>query len=512
MPIGTFANGKVSTMSTGGCGPTALSAIANMYGNGMSPADMGKYASLNGYITQGGANERLFTEGAARLGMQSSKVTKGNLRDAINSGKPTIISGTNSGPFTKAGHVVVANGTDRNGNAIILDPSDGKIKSYNPSQLESGMTGAWSYAVGYGNNDIANNLLINSYTGPIKREPEINPIFMNGINSKSTTNPITIGNLPSFGFNTLGNPTVSNDINMALNPNSPLSSEAREEALRKIYDPLGIMTKDQLTTTLKNDGKADVASRLDDKYSNKKSTSDGKSSTESTTYSDSGISASSTDTATANATETPVDWIPDLKESLNKEHTTLGGLFGAFKNFGYAMKAALGVLKGEGTFSEIYNNLKNGDTLGNSELTSYEGAGSTITADSSFTPSEEKDKIWVWLHNQGYRDAAASGIMGCWENESRNRAQTIEANWISEFPGYNVIPADRDAMNNFTVNGVFKKTKGVNKPKYLASDGRYYPGIGYPQWTGPRAKKFLDWTKIRHGTCLIHNWNILIKK
>lgn len=468
MPIGTFANGKISTMGTGGCGPTALSAIANMYGNGMSPADMGKYASLNGYITQGGANERLFTEGAARLGMQSSKVTKGNLRDAINSGKPTIISGTNSGPFTKAGHVVVANGTDRNGNAIILDPSDGKIKSYNPSQLESGMTGAWSYAVGYGN-----------------------------------TNPITIGNLPSFGFNTLGNPTVSTDINMALNANSPLSSEAREEALRKVYDPLGIMTKDQLTTTLKNDGKADVASRLDDKYSNKKSTSDGKSSTESTTYSDSSISTSSTDTATVNATETPVDWIPDLKESLNKEHTTLGGLFGAFKNFGYAMKAALGVLKGEGTFSEIYNNLKNGDTLGNSELTSYEGAGSTITADSNFTPSEEKDKIWVWLHNQGYRDAAASGIMGCWENESSNRAQTIEANWISEFPGYNVIPADRDAMNNFTVNGVFKKTKGVNKPKYLASDGRYYPGIGYPQWTGPRAKNFLDWAASQNKA-----WNL----
>ena len=107
------------------------------------------------------------------------------------------------------------------------------------------------------------------------------------------------------------------------------------------------------------------------------------------------------------------------------------------------------------------------------------------------------------MHNQGYRDAAASGIMGCWENESRNRAQTIEANWISEFPGYNVIPADRDAMNNFTINGVFKKTKGVNKSGYLASDGRYYPGIGYPQWTGPRAKRFLDWAASQNKA-----WNL----
>ena len=463
MPIGTFANGKTSTMGTGGCGPTALSAIANMYGNGMSPADMGKYASLNGYITQGGANERLFTEGAARLGMQSSKVTKGNLRDAINSGKPTIISGTNSGPFTKAGHVVVANGTDQNGNAIILDPSDGKVKSYNPSQLESGMTGAWSYAVGYGN-----------------------------------TNPITIGNLPSFGFNTLGNPTISTDINMALNPNSPLSSEAREEALRKVYDPLGIMTKDQLTTTLKNDGKADVASRLDDKYSNKKSTSDGKSSTESITYSDN--STNSTDTV--DVSEAPVDMIPDLQATLAEEPTSIGGLFGAFQKFGNAMRAVVGVIKGEGTFSELYNKYASDATSSDSELTSFEGSG-------SYTPYaaddiKQQEAIWNYLINNGYTKTGASGIMGCWQMESANRADRVEGDYLpaAKKRGVNNILASNKSLDDYTTSILFPAYKrsniSINQNAYKYKN-HYYPGVGLAQWTGVRGYNLLTHAKSNGG-------------
>ena len=463
MPIGTFANGKTSTMGTGGCGPTALSAIANMYGNSMSPADMGKYASLNGYITQGGANERLFTEGAARLGMQSSKVTKGNLRDAINSGKPTIISGTNSGPFTKAGHVVVANGTDHNGNAIILDPSDGKIKSYNPSQLESGMTGAWSYTVGYGN-----------------------------------TNPITIGNLPSLGFNTLGNPTISTDINMALNPNSPLSSEAREEALRKVYDPLGIMTKDQLTTTLKNDGKADVASRLDDKYSNKKSTSDGKSSTESITYSDN--STNSTDTV--DVSEAPVDMIPDLQATLAEEPTSIGGLFGAFQKFGNAMRAVVGVIKGEGTFSELYNKYASDATSSDGELTSFEGSG-------SYTPYaaddiKQQEAIWNYLINNGYTKTGASGIMGCWQMESANRADRVEGDYLpaAKKRGVNNILASNKSLDDYTTSILFPAYKrsniSINQNAYKYKN-HYYPGVGLAQWTGVRGYNLLTHAKSNGG-------------
>lgn len=463
MPIGTFANGKVSTMGTGGCGPTALSAIANMYGNGMSPADMGKYASLNGYITQGGANERLFTEGAARLGMQSSKITKGNLRDAINSGKPTIISGTNSGPFTKAGHVVVANGTDRNGNAIILDPSDGKVKSYNPSQLESGMTDAWSYAVGYGN-----------------------------------TNPITIGNLPGFGLNTLGNPTVSKDINMALNANSPLSSEGREEALRKVYDPLGIMTKEHLTTALKNDGKADVASRLDDKYSNKKSTSAGKSSTETVS-----TDTTDTNTSTVDISEAPIDMIPDLQATLAEEPTSLGGLFGSFQKFGNAMKAVVGVIMGKGSFSELYNKYASDDTTSSdTELASFEGSG-------SYTPYaandiKQQEAIWNYLVNNGYTKTGAAGIMGCWQMESSNRADRVEGDYLAgaKKRGVSNILASNKSLDDYTTSVLFPAYKrsniSINQNAYKYKD-HYYPGVGLAQWTGVRGYNLLTHAKSNGG-------------
>lgn len=462
MPIGTFANGKVSTMSTGGCGPTALSAIANMYGNGMSPADMGKYASLNGYITQGGANEKLFTEGAARLGMQSSKVTKGNLRDAINSGKPTIISGTNSGPFTKAGHVVVANGTDRNGNAIILDPSDGKVKSYNPSQLESGMTGAWSYAVGYGN-----------------------------------TNPITIGNLPSLGFSTIGNKTtLSQNAQMALNPTSPLSAEGREAGLREVYDPIGLMTKEELITTVKNDGKGDYTELLSEKYSNKSTTS-GKSSTE--TYDN----TSDTYTDDSNDSNVSIDMIPDLKETLNKEPDSVGGLIGAFRKFGNAMKALVGSITGEGTFSELYNKYASSEySFDDDSLTSYEGSGNYTPYDA--TDSAQQKAIWTYLIKNGYTKTGAAGIMGCWQMESANRADRVEGDYLSRAKqiGVHNILASNASLDDYTTNVLFpayaRSNISINKDAYKYK-GHYYPGVGLAQWTGVRGYNLLTHAKSKGG-------------
>lgn len=151
MPIGRFANGEISTMKTGGCGPTALSTIANMYGPGINPGSVGAYAAANGYITDGGANADLFTKGAAGLGLKGTKVGKSEVSTALASGHPMAISGKNSGPFTKNGHVVVANGIS--GNKIrIIDPMDGSTKLYDKNSITSGMTNAWAYGktVGYG--------------------------------------------------------------------------------------------------------------------------------------------------------------------------------------------------------------------------------------------------------------------------------------------------------------------------------------------------------------------------
>ncbi len=148
--LGTLPNGQRSTMNTGGCGPTALSYVAsNTINREIDPLTVAKLAKENGYIAKGGSKEDLFTKGARKLGLESSNVSKDNLIQNIKSGKPVILSGKSNGgadsPFTKAGHVVTAKGLDSNGNIIVHDPRDGRMKSYGLNNIQRDMTNGWSY-------------------------------------------------------------------------------------------------------------------------------------------------------------------------------------------------------------------------------------------------------------------------------------------------------------------------------------------------------------------------------
>ena len=151
LKLGKFENGSISTMATGGCGPTALAAVVNMLNTNskeVTPKDIANYATRNGYISQGGANAGLFTDGATRLGLTSNQInTDMDLRRALKSGVPVIISGTstsNNDPFTEAGHIVVATGWN-NEKTTILDPLTGKTKEYNVNTILSKYDKAWSY-------------------------------------------------------------------------------------------------------------------------------------------------------------------------------------------------------------------------------------------------------------------------------------------------------------------------------------------------------------------------------
>lgn len=135
MRIGTLPNGKAATMGNAGCGPTALAMAANDLGRGkINPASVGAFAARNGYISGGGANAGLFTEGAARMGMTSTPIhTRGDMAAQIASGNPVILSGRSSSgndPYTKAGHIVVAEGMDSTGRVKVKDPLDGASKRY----------------------------------------------------------------------------------------------------------------------------------------------------------------------------------------------------------------------------------------------------------------------------------------------------------------------------------------------------------------------------------------------
>lgn len=615
MPIGRFANGKVSTMRTGGCGPTALSTIANMFGKGaINPGTVGAYAARNGYITDGGANEDLFTKGAAGLGLAGAKVSGSNFNIALNSGMPMAISGKNSGPFTKAGHVVVAKGTDKSGNINIIDPIDGKLKKYSKSSITSGMTNAWAYdkPIGYGPVNTMKNVITNGLSDETKKMivnnlglvqnamsnvPQIMLDTMEGafkVAAKAIVTPIAVP--IEFAVKSLGiigkliagdtSDLTTEEIQSSSNTTSMLTKMSN--SLRKTYSSstakvstskvsvnklrsttnktsnnTNILTKawnwitgknkkagngygsigygmydvprnasqyaNKIKTGIKNGtfdinnttsstvitnrnaisnnaSKTKSASSYNTKLksaTNKKSQTTSFNSNPSIAALDADLDAKKTNTNIKtkeaqtdafinddvtindlNSESTEMSGWDKAKTALSGPVTTLGGLVGGLKQIGNVMSALWGSIIGEGTFMDLLNGNKEDTAAGNTVTSS----GVTLSSDA------EKELIWKTLINEGYSKQAAAAIMGCWQAESHNKARVIEANWISEFPGYNVVPADRDALSNFVQNGVFKKTKNVNKNGYYNSaDNRYYPGIGYAQWTGPRAYNMLNY-------------------
>lgn len=153
-PLGRFPDGSVSTMETAGCGPTALSMVANQLGKSPSPLTVAKYAQSNGYIADGGATSGLFTDGAKAMGLEANKISGSNIKKSLQNGNPVVVSGkgaSGSSPYTEAGHVVMASGIDATGNAIVNDPMRGQ-RTVSINKLASGMTNGWSYSksAGYG--------------------------------------------------------------------------------------------------------------------------------------------------------------------------------------------------------------------------------------------------------------------------------------------------------------------------------------------------------------------------
>lgn len=160
MPIGMLPDGSIATMDRAGCGPTALAAVANTvaersigYGP-LTPADIGAYAASNGYISQGGANAGLFTEGATKLGLTSSPISNATeLQNQLRAGHPAILTGksnnTSSDPYTSSGHIVMADGIYGD-KMQVMDPITGRHSMYDIDDISKNTEHAWAYSAGYG--------------------------------------------------------------------------------------------------------------------------------------------------------------------------------------------------------------------------------------------------------------------------------------------------------------------------------------------------------------------------
>ena len=89
--------------------------------------------------------------------------------------------------------------------------------------------------------------------------------------------------------------------------------------------------------------------------------------------------------------------------------------------------------------------------------------------------------------------------MGCWQQESGNRADRVEGDYLKSFPGFAKVLASNAALDSYTVDVLFpaykKSNIGINKNAYKGKDGHYYPGIGLAQWTGPRGYNLFKWAE-----------------
>lgn len=117
--------------------------------------------------------------------------------------------------------------------------------------------------------------------------------------------------------------------------------------------------------------------------------------------------------------------------------------------------------------------------------------------------NSEKEKIYNYLVNHfGMSEAGAAGVMGVLSNEGMLEPEPYAAQMEGIF-GNNKAEMSKkystlEAMNDYTVNTLFpnyaRNGVSINKGGYL-SDGKYLPGIGLAQWTGPRARALYDFAK-----------------
>jgi len=144
--LGTLPNGNIATMQLAGCGPTALANISNA-----TPLEVAQMAVNKGYITNGGANAKLFESGARDLGLEGKKISTNHVFSHLKNGEKIIVSGVSEygGLFTEAGHIVTLESIDGN-QVLVSDPLTGEISAYSMNKISPYLTNAWAYKDQYG--------------------------------------------------------------------------------------------------------------------------------------------------------------------------------------------------------------------------------------------------------------------------------------------------------------------------------------------------------------------------
>lgn len=167
-----LSNGQRDTFGNRGCGPAAMTMVANKMGGNVSPLDVAKDSTRGGYSTDVGTRKEFFNAEASKLGMNSSRMPASaeNMKKQLGGYGPVIIQGQDNdpnSPFTSRGHYVVGNQVS-NGMIDIDDPRGPQYSGLYPlDKVAKGATNMWAFgkkrsAGGYGPDD---PLTINKING-----------------------------------------------------------------------------------------------------------------------------------------------------------------------------------------------------------------------------------------------------------------------------------------------------------------------------------------------------------
>ena len=150
--IGINSDGSTANMTTGGCGMTSLAMVASSLGKAVTPNDVANMAITNGYVSEGGSNESLFTQGSSQLGLTSKRLNDNNsIIRSLQQNKKIIVagkSGLHDGIYSPEGHIVTASGIDKRGNVTVNDPENRNSTKVGIKTFLNGITHAWSYEKG----------------------------------------------------------------------------------------------------------------------------------------------------------------------------------------------------------------------------------------------------------------------------------------------------------------------------------------------------------------------------
>ena len=151
-------------------------------------------------------------------------------------------------------------------------------------------------------------------------------------------------------------------------------------------------------------------------------------------------------------------------------------------------------------FTKALNAILMNDSDEEEETTDSSSSDVSGISGASGDTTQNAQTIYNNLKKQGFPDTNIAGILGNWNHESGIDPTSIEG--ISD-EKQQIGSKKSKASSDFNtyVTGTLKGkygNKSVNWKAYLA-DGKYYPGIGLGQWTGPRAKALIDYANANGG-------------